>query len=172
MFTEPGRRRPGSFLGSIVQQHVRQWPSLRFGEVCIGGMVKPKTKILALMFGLLLPYFALAMYFAFRIREHPLPTWFPYFGLSYFLGTILLVMAFARKISHSAQAGTVEKPQSALRWIARAWAAYLVTIWSGGFLWGTYQTILGRFLWQRALPAGAFLLVFIALFSRWLYERF
>ena len=48
--------------------------------------VKPKTKILALTFGLVLPYIALAMYFALRIQEHPLSTWFPVFRSFLHLG--------------------------------------------------------------------------------------
>jgi len=132
--------------------------------------VKPKAKILALIFALVLPYFALVMYFVLRIQGHPLPTWFPYFGLSYILGTIVVVMVFSRKISSGAQLGTVEKPKSALRWMGRLWAGYLIAIWSGFFLWGTYQTISGNLDWKRAVPAGAFLLAFIALFSWLLYK--
>jgi uncharacterized membrane protein YfcA len=55
---------------------------------------EPKTKILALTFGLVLLYIALAMYFAPRIQEHPLPIWFPYFGPSYILATMIVVMVF------------------------------------------------------------------------------
>jgi len=132
--------------------------------------VKPKTKILTLTFSLILPYLALAMYFALRIQEHPLPTWFPYFGLSYLLGTIVVVMVFSRKIYRDAQPTAVEKPVSALRWVGRVWVGYLVAVWAGLFLWGTYQTISGNLEWQRAVPAGAFLLAFIALFSWSLYK--
>lgn len=132
--------------------------------------MKPKTKILALTFSLIVPYLALVMYFALRIQEHPLPTWFPHFGLLYILGTLIVVMVFSRRIYRGAQQKTVEKPQSVLRWIARVWMGYLVAIWSGLFLWGTYQTLSGNFEWQHALPAGAFLLAFIALFSWALYK--
>lgn len=132
--------------------------------------MKPKTKILLLTFSLILPYFALAMHFALRIQEHPLPTWFPYFGLSYLLGTIVVVMVFSRKIHRDAQPGTVQRPVSALRWIGRVWVGYLVAVWAGLFLWGAYQTVSGNLEWQRALPAGAFLLAFIALFSWSLYK--
>ena len=132
--------------------------------------MKPKTKILALAFSLILPYLALAMYFSFRIQEHPLPTWFPYFGLSYILGTVVVVMVFSRKIHRDGQPTTVQRPVSALGWIGRVWVGYLVAVWAGLFLWGTYQTILGNLEWQRAVPAGAFLLAFIVLFSWSLYK--
>jgi hypothetical protein len=124
------------------------------------------------MFGLILPYMAVAMYFALRIQEHPLPTWFPYFGLSYILGTIILVTVFSRRFNRSTQPLFSENPRPSLRLMARAWAGYLILIWSGGFLWGLYETIIGKFEWQRAIPAGAFLLAFIAIFSRALYGDF
>jgi len=43
--------------------------------------------------------------------------------------------------------------------------AYLVAVWSVLFLWGAYLTVTGGLEWQRSVPAGAFLLVFIVLFS-------
>ena len=73
-------------------------------------LVKPKTRVLTLLFALILPYLAVVMYFATRIQEHPLPTWFPYFGLSYMLGTILLVTAFSKRIHRKIQAETLPKP--------------------------------------------------------------
>jgi len=54
----------------------------------------PRRKIVLLMFGLIVPYMALVMYFVFPRSGHPepiLPSWFPYFGLSYILGSIVLV---------------------------------------------------------------------------------
>jgi hypothetical protein len=132
--------------------------------------MKPKTKILALLLGLNLPYLAVATYFAFRIMEHPLPSWFPYFGISYFLVTIVSAMVLSRRISHNAQAETVEKPQSVLRWIWKVWSGYLVAVWSGFFLWLAHQTIVGKLMWQRTVPVGVFLLVFIALFSWSLFK--
>ncbi len=133
-------------------------------------MIKPKARILALTFGLILPYVALATYFALRIQEHPVPTWFPYFGLSYILGTIILVIVFSRRISRDVQAETAAKSRPVVLWLGRAWSAYLLVIWSGLFLWGAYQTISGNLEWHRALPAGAFLLAFIALLSWSLYK--
>jgi len=46
---------------------------------------------------------------------------------------------------------------------------YLLAVWCGGFLWGAVETIKGKLEWQRAVPAGAFLLAFIVLFGRLLY---
>jgi hypothetical protein len=125
-----------------------------------------KTKIVALLLVLNLPHLALTMYFGFRIVEHPLPKWLPYFGLSYFLATIISAIVLSRRFSRNAQAETVEKPESVLQWIWKVWSGYLVALWLGFFLWGAYQTLLGKLMWQRAIPADALLLVFIVLFSR------
>lgn len=86
-----------------------------------GTTVKPKNKILGLIFGLLLPYFALVMYFVLRVqgqpKEHPFPTWFSYFGMAYFLGTILRVSAVGRRIARVAQPNSTPnaKPRPAVR---------------------------------------------------------
>jgi hypothetical protein len=146
----------------------RRKATLNSGSVKNGTM-QPKTKTRLLIFGLVIPYLALVMYFALRIQEHPLPAWLPYFGLSYLLGTMILVIILSRRFSRSAPKQTIRKPNRVVQWALRGWAAYLVVIWSVGFLWGAYQTITGRVVWQRSVPAGAFLLAFIALFSRFLY---
>lgn len=137
--------------------------------------MKPKNKILGLIFGLLLPYFTLVMYFVLRLQGHPkeqpFPTWFPYFAMSYFLGTILLVSVVGRRIARSAEANSTPKAKlrPAVRIAMRAWAGYLIAAWCIFFLYGAVETLRGKLEWQRALPAGAFLLIFIALFARWLY---
>jgi hypothetical protein len=130
--------------------------------------MQPKNKIRALIFGLVLPYFALVMYFVLRIQDHPLPTWFPYFGLTYLLGSIILVTVVSRKNRQGEQPKVVQS-RPALRLVLRAWAGYLIAVWSGLFLWGAAETIRGKLEWQRALPVGAFLLAFIGLFARLLY---
>jgi hypothetical protein len=112
---------------------------------------------------------ALVMYFALRIQEHPLPAWFPYFGLSYILGTMILVMVLGRRFSRSAPQQTTKKPHPVLQWATRGWVAYLIVVWGVAFIWGAYKTVTGSLAWQRSIPAGAFLLAFIGLFSRFLY---
>jgi hypothetical protein len=130
--------------------------------------VHPKNKIRALIFGLVLPYFILVMYFVLRIRDHPLPTWFPYFGLTYLLGSIILVTLVSRKIAGAVQPKAAQS-RPALRVVMRAWAGYLIAVWCGLFLWGAVEMARGKLEWQRALPAGAFLLAFILIFARLLY---
>lgn len=112
------------------------------------------------------------MYFALRIREHPLPTWLPYFGLSYMLGVMIVIGIFSRKVYRGVHTETTGKPVSVLRWLGRIWVGYLILVWAGFFIWGAYQTITGELEWRRAIPAGAFLLAFIALFSLSLYKDF
>jgi len=138
--------------------------------------VQPKKKILGLIFGLMLPYVALVLYLVPRNQGHPqeqiLPTWFPYFGMAYLLGAILLVSAISRRIARGAQGKLTHdaaRPRPVVRLAVRAWAGYLVLVWCGLFFYGAVETVKGNFEWQRALPAGAFLLIFIVLFSRWLY---
>ncbi|GAC1663387.1 MAG: hypothetical protein NVS9B4_18090 [Candidatus Acidiferrum sp.] len=131
--------------------------------------MQAKNKIRALIFSLVLPYFAVVMYFVFRIQEHPLPTWFPYFGMTYLLGSIILVTVVSRKVARGTQPQTTVQSRPALRMALRAYAGYLIAAWCGLFLWGAVETIEGKLEWQRALPAGAFLLAFIGLFARGLY---
>jgi hypothetical protein len=131
--------------------------------------LKPKTKTVLVTLGVFLPYFVIAFYFAFRIQRHPLPAWFPYFGLSYMLAGLILIPMITRRISRGAQPQIPAAPQPVRQLALRAYAGYLILIWSGLFLYGAYLTIIGNLEWRRAIPAGAFLLAFIALFSRLLY---
>jgi cytochrome bd-type quinol oxidase subunit 2 len=132
--------------------------------------VQPKTKVRALIIGLILPYFTFLLYFLLRLQEHPLPTWLPYFCLTYLLGSMILVVTFGRKITRGEQPQSVQKLQPARRSMLRTSAGYLIAVWCGLFLWGAYQAIKGHLAWEMALPAGAFLLAFIALFGRLLYS--
>ena len=131
--------------------------------------MQARNKVRALIFGLVLPYFAVVMYFVLRIQEHPLPTWFPYFGLSYLLGSVILVSVVSRRIARGTEPQTAVRSRPAVRIVLKAWAGYLIAVWCVFFLWGAVETIKGKLEWQRALPAGVFLLAFIALFARWLY---
>ncbi len=136
--------------------------------------MSPKRKVVFLIFGLILPYMAVVMYFVFPRpgHAHPiLPGWFPYFGLSYILGSIVPVMVVSRKTFRNAPQ-QVPKKQQALAWLGRAWAMYLVVVWSGAFVWGAYRTAKGDFQMKNAIPAGAFLLAFIGLFSSSLYHDY
>lgn len=131
--------------------------------------MQAKIKIRALVFGLVLPYFALVMYFILRIQEHPIPTWFAYFGLTYLLGSIMLVTLVSRRIARGSRPQAAVQSRPMVRMGARAWVGYLLAVWCGLFLWGTVETIRGKLEWRRALPSGVFLLAFIGIFARLLY---
>ena len=130
--------------------------------------MQSKDKIPALILGLVLPYIAFMMYFTFRTQEHP-PNWFSYFGMTYLLGSIILVTFVSRRIARGTQPQTAVQSRPAVRIAVRALVGYLLAVWCGGFVWGAAETIKGKFEWQRAVPAGAFLLGFIVLFGRLLY---
>lgn len=88
------------------------------------------------------------------------------------LAGMIVVTLYSRRVYRAARPQPEKKATSLWLRSARAWIAYLVTIWFGLFLWGAYKTVMGTFEWQRAVPAGAFLLAFIALFSWALYKDF
>jgi hypothetical protein len=127
--------------------------------------VKPKTKILLLLAAFVVPYMALVMYFAFQYRNLPFPPWFPYFGLSYILGGSILFAVLRQRIARKAPPGSLEKLKPSIKRRLLVWQGYLIVVWSALLLWGIYETIMGEYPWQRTLPAGAFLLAFIVLFS-------
>ncbi|MGC2705980.1 MAG: hypothetical protein WA361_15800, partial [Candidatus Acidiferrales bacterium] len=55
-----------------------------------------KTKILILLFSLILPYAALAAYMALTLRLNTVPMWFPYTALCYLVVSAFLFI-FGRK---------------------------------------------------------------------------
>lgn len=134
--------------------------------------MQPRTKIIVLSCVLLLLYMAFVVFFAVRSEEHPLPTWFPYFGMSYILGSVLLVGIVSRRIYRGTPSETAQEPSLTGGAWARGWMARLVLFWSALFLWGAYRTLTGHLDWHRSLPAGAFLLAFIVLFAWALYRGF
>ena len=115
----------------------------------------PQSKIRLLMVVVLLSYLAIMLYFIVPRpgRTEPLlPSWFPYFALSYIFGSIVLVMGYSRKILGSAPRDASTAPQAAPS-PAGAWIIYLVAIWSGFFVYGAYRTFKGDFPLARAIPA-------------------
>ena len=118
-----------------------------------------------------MPFMATVMYVSLHTPEHSLPGWFPYFGLSYILVTVIFVMLFSQRVYRGVRPENAEKPKSVWGWrLGIAWTAYLVAVWSVLFLRGAYLTFTGGLDWRRSVPAGAFLLAFIVLFSWALYK--
>lgn len=60
--------------------------------------MKPKTKILLLAMGLILPYMAFVLYSVLTHPEHPFPGWFFYAGPCYFFGSILVFVLARNKL--------------------------------------------------------------------------
>jgi hypothetical protein len=89
--------------------------------------------------------------------------------MTYLLGSIILVTLVSRRIVRGTQPQTAVQSRPAVRIAVRAWVGYLLAVWCGGLLYGAVETIKGKLEWQRAVPAGAFLLAFIILFGRLLY---
>jgi hypothetical protein len=131
----------------------------------------PRRKIALLISGLTLPYIAFFMYFVIVISRHPgkiLPAWLAYFASFYIFGSVVLVMVVSHRLARSTPQQVSASGQRTARW-ARAFAMYLIAVWSGLFAYGAYRTVEGELPIGRAIRAGAILLAFIGLFSWSLY---
>ena len=132
----------------------------------------PKVKILTLVLALLVPYFVVFIYFA-AIRpgqsHQPPPDWLPYFGMAFMLFFMIFAPFASRRIFRHARQGSPVREQPAPPSF-RGGVVALLLVWSGLFFYGAYGTIMGKFPVRRAIPAGAFLLAFIGLFSWQLYR--
>jgi hypothetical protein len=60
--------------------------------------MKPKTKLLCVALGLLLPYMAFVQYSAFTHPNHPFPQWFIYAAPCYLFGSLLVFLLARKKI--------------------------------------------------------------------------
>lgn len=68
-----------------------------------------------------------------------------------------------RQVTGTEQAGRIQSG-------VQTRTTYLLVVWSGMFLYGAIETIQGKIPLVRAIPAGAFLLFFIALFGWAFYQ--
>lgn len=130
-----------------------------------------RSKILFLVFGLVLPYSGLVMYFVSRLPAHPLPVWFPYFGACYLLGTVVLVAIVAPRFSSGLQhesSGYRPPASPSVRWRALS----LVAFWCVFLVYGTYKALTGAIPLVRVIPAGLILSAGIGLFSWLLYRDY
>jgi hypothetical protein len=60
--------------------------------------MKPKNKMLVLIFSLMAPYMGFVIYRVFTHPQHPLPGWFLYVGPCYFIGSIILATVLRKRI--------------------------------------------------------------------------
>jgi hypothetical protein len=133
----------------------------------------PKSKVAALVVGLSFSYAFFVAYFVFTSdpkSNHPLANWLPWVALVYMLGGILAASVLVPRILRN-EPKTIPSPMStAILRYAKWKTIYLVVIWSGLFIYGCLETLMGRMEWQIAVPAGLFLLAFIAIFARSAYR--
>jgi hypothetical protein len=77
--------------------------------------MKPQAKIVFLSFALMLPYIAFMMFLVFRVPRQPLPTWFLYFALCYFFGSIVFIAMMAKKFRRKAPPASAGEKRGAIR---------------------------------------------------------
>jgi len=131
--------------------------------------MSPRTKFTVLVLGLALPYDAFVSFFAFSATPgstHPFPSWFPWVALAYMLGSMLLASILGPKLFRGSPSPPPTPQNRVYMQIAKGWSLYLVLVWSCLFLYGAYKTLKGDLLLERAIPAGAALLAFIAIFAQ------
>ena len=127
--------------------------------------------ILGMVFVLMAPYFGFVIYYSQRFPPNHWPSWFTntiaIWCIVNFV-TLMLLMRLTRRLFKTGIVD-IEKARAygerALRTSTR-----LVIFWSLLFLYGVVQTARGKIPLERAIPAGAFLLFFIALFGWSIYR--
>jgi len=117
---------------------------------------------------LMAPYVAFVLYYSQRFPAQHWPSWFTDTIAVWFIANFLLLMLLAKRIFKR----QVVEPQVARRTskIAQIVVSYLLIVWSVLFLYGVREAITGEVPIGRAIPAGVFLLFFIALFGWSLYR--
>jgi hypothetical protein len=130
---------------------------------------------LAITFVVMAPLIAFIMYGALHFPKGQWPIWATNTMGAWFAACFLILMLVARRsfrkqpTDSQVQTKDAEKARSVLRGLQIRFTS-LVIFWSGLFLYGAMKTIQGRFPLERAIPAGAFLLIFIGLFGWALYQ--
>lgn len=133
----------------------------------------PRAKVILLFFSLLVPIWLFNLFFILRAttQNHgKLPAWFPWVVLLYFLGSITIATIVTPRFFRNAPRPPATLASKAMLANAEGSSLYLVLVWFGLFLYGAYETLLGKIPLERAIPAGLILLAFIALFS-WSIRR-
>lgn len=137
--------------------------------------MNPKYKaaifLIGMVFLLMAPYFGFVIYYSQRFPSGQWPSWFSNTILIWFVANfmaLMLLIRLTRRLFRN-QVIDVEKArvlaEKALRGSVR-----LVVLCSLLFLYGVVETVQGKIPLERAIPAGAFLLLFIALFGHGIYR--
>jgi hypothetical protein len=119
--------------------------------------------LMAITFALMVPYLGFAIYYSQRFPSNQMPDWFTNTLIIWFTTNFLILMLFAKFIFKK-QVADVQIDSGALA-KSRTISARLVILWSGFFVYGVVETVRGKYPLSRAIPAGAFLLVFIGIFG-------
>jgi hypothetical protein len=123
----------------------------------------------------MLPYMAFVLYFSRRFPSGHWPPWLGNTILIWFVTNFLVLFLLAKKmfkaqgIGPQNPPGVSTKPQINV-WIVRILISQLLLLWSFYFLQEVKETVQGKLPMNRAIPAGAFLLFFIAIFGWGLYR--
>jgi nitrogen fixation/metabolism regulation signal transduction histidine kinase len=120
---------------------------------------------------LMAPYFGFVIYYSRQFPSNQWPTWFTntiaIWFIANFVAVILLVRLtrriFGNQVVDVVKARVLE--DKAIRINTR-----LVIFWSLLFLYGVVTTVRGKIPLERAIPAGAFLLLFIGIFAWSVYR--
>jgi hypothetical protein len=120
------------------------------------------------VFVLMAPYLGFVMYYSRRFPSNQWPAWFTNTIAVWFIANFLIITLLTRRISRG-QAVAPQKARVASA-IVQIFSSYLLIVWSVLFLYGAKETIQGKLPLNRAIPAGAFLLLFIGVFGWGLYR--
>lgn len=113
--------------------------------------MKPKTKLLFVALGLLLPYMAFMQYNAFTHPNYPFPQWLIYAAPCYLFGSMLVFLLARKKIvANNPPPAPLEKTAQgmasarALRFLGYIWLlGPVVYTLDGGFKQPTWPAVLG-----------------------------
>jgi hypothetical protein len=120
---------------------------------------------------LMAPYFGFVIYYSRKFPSHQWPTWFTNAIAIWFIANFVAVMLlvrltrriFGNQVVDVVKARVLE--DKAIRTNTR-----LVILWRLLFLYGVVITVRGKIPLERAIPAGAFLLLFIGIFGWSVYR--
>jgi hypothetical protein len=124
--------------------------------------------LFAIVFAVMAPYMGFIMYVSFKFPAGHWPMWVTNSMMVWFAASFLLVVLVAKRLFKN-QNVDPERSRHALKAV-RIRYSFLLVFWSGLFVYGVIRTVQGKVALNRAIPAGAFLLFFIAMFAWGLYR--
>ena len=145
----------------------------RYTGVAMNPKYRPVILLVAIVM-LMAPYFGFVIYYSQQFPRNQIPAWFTNTLLIWFTANffaLILIFRLSRKFFKS-RAIDAEKVRVFTDTAVRT-STVLVIFWSLLFIYGVIKTLQGTIPLERAIPAGAFLLLFIGLFgwSIWRAKR-